>query len=134
MKALSIKEPWISLIASGDKTIETRTWKPEYRGRILLVGSKKPSGPLAGLAACRANLIDCRPMTKADEVNALCKCYPGAISWILEDIELVPEPFGVRGQLRLYDVNVNCHHIGLAHDWYEPVPDYYFCSKCSAIR
>jgi hypothetical protein len=39
LKALSIKEPWITLIAEGRKTIETRVWATSYRGPLLLVGS-----------------------------------------------------------------------------------------------
>lgn len=107
MKALSVKEPWISLIVSGDKTVETRTWRTNHRGLILLVGSKQPPGPSAGLAVCIAKLVHCRPMTKADEVNARCSLYPGAISWMLEDVKTIPQPFPVKGQLKLYEVDVN---------------------------
>lgn len=43
MKALSIKQPWASLIAHGIKDIENRTWKTNYRGRIYIHASaKKP--------------------------------------------------------------------------------------------
>lgn len=42
MKALSIKQPWASLIASGIKDIENRTWKTKYRGRIYIHASQKP--------------------------------------------------------------------------------------------
>ncbi|MFD2600180.1 ASCH domain-containing protein [Sphingobacterium corticis] len=43
MKALSIKQPWASLIAHGIKDIENRTWKTSYRGRIYIHASGKPS-------------------------------------------------------------------------------------------
>ena len=36
MKALTIKQPWASLIAHGVKDIENRTWKTKYRGKILI--------------------------------------------------------------------------------------------------
>jgi hypothetical protein len=36
MKALSIKQPWASLIAHGIKDIENRTWKTNFRGRIFI--------------------------------------------------------------------------------------------------
>ena len=36
MKALSIKQPWASLIAEGIKDIENRTWKTNFRGRIYI--------------------------------------------------------------------------------------------------
>lgn len=39
MKALSIKQPWASLIANGIKDIENRTWKTKFRGRIYIHAS-----------------------------------------------------------------------------------------------
>ncbi|QDP86052.1 ASCH domain-containing protein [Chryseobacterium sp. SNU WT5] len=39
MKALSIKQPWASLIAHGIKDIENRTWKTNFRGRIYIHAS-----------------------------------------------------------------------------------------------
>lgn len=44
MKALSIKQPWASLIAQGIKDIENRTWKTKFRGRIFIHASAKPAG------------------------------------------------------------------------------------------
>lgn len=41
MKALSIKQPWASLIAHGIKDIENRTWKTKFRGRIFIHVSAK---------------------------------------------------------------------------------------------
>ncbi|RKT01075.1 ASCH domain-containing protein [Chryseobacterium defluvii] len=38
-KALSIKQPWASLIALGIKDIENRTWKTNFRGRIYIHSS-----------------------------------------------------------------------------------------------
>ncbi len=46
MKALTIKQPWASLIVHGIKNIENRTWKTNYRGRILIHASAKDSGAL----------------------------------------------------------------------------------------
>lgn len=36
MKALSIRQPWASLIAAGIKPIENRPWYTNYRGDILI--------------------------------------------------------------------------------------------------
>ncbi len=41
MKALSIKQPWASLIVHGIKDIENRTWKTNFRGRIYIHASEK---------------------------------------------------------------------------------------------
>jgi len=44
MKALSIKQPWASLIAHGIKNIENRTWKTKFRGRIFIHASSNAKG------------------------------------------------------------------------------------------
>ena len=36
MKALTIKEPWASLIIEEYKKYEFRSWKTKYRGKILI--------------------------------------------------------------------------------------------------
>lgn len=46
MKALSIKQPWASLIAHGIKNVENRTWKTKFRGRIYIHASAKDSKAL----------------------------------------------------------------------------------------
>lgn len=106
MKALSIKEPWISMIANGEKTIETRTWYPPtflWNQPVLLVGSKKPKGDYSGMAACVATIKEAHVMKTSDEVAACCEKYPNAKSWVLENIQKV-KPFPVKGRLGIYDV------------------------------
>lgn len=41
MKALSLWEPWASLIATGAKTYETRSWSTNYRGELLICAAKR---------------------------------------------------------------------------------------------
>ena len=76
MKVLSIKEPFATFIANGDKLIETRSWKTNYRGEIFIhaSGTKLAKEYLTneyvislitnlnlnfGNIICKANLIDC---------------------------------------------------------------------------
>lgn len=40
MKALSIRQPWASLIIKAGKDIENRSWPTKFRGRILIHASK----------------------------------------------------------------------------------------------
>lgn len=107
MKALSVKQPWASMIVRGEKTIETRTWRTNYRGPLLIVASKKPNlnNLPTGEALCIVRLIGCRRMQQSDCQAARCETYPGAIAWLLEDIKPI-EPFPVKGQLGLYDVDM----------------------------
>lgn len=65
MKALSVKQPWASLIASGRKTIELRTWRiADQRLRFCAAqtfdprGREHGDGP-RGVALCDAN-VHCR--------------------------------------------------------------------------
>lgn len=41
MKAISIKQPWASLVIYGGKDIENRTWRTTYRGPVLIHASKR---------------------------------------------------------------------------------------------
>ena len=36
MKVLTSKQPWATLVAEGIKKYEFRTWKTNYRGRVLI--------------------------------------------------------------------------------------------------
>ena len=104
MKALSVKDPYGSMILNGEKTIETRIWKTNYRGDLLICVSKKPVSPLSGLAVCVANLVDCRPMTEDDIEFAMCDIYPGAYSWVLENVRKI-RMFPVKGRLSLFNID-----------------------------
>lgn len=102
-KALSIKEPWASMIRDGKKTIETRTWKTKYRGEIIICASLKPKTKFSGHAIAKVRLVDCMPMTKSDEKTACVNLYPGAFVWILDDIRKI-KPFKVKGMLGLFNL------------------------------
>lgn len=41
MKTITIKQPWASLICSGIKDIENRTWTTKFRGRVLVHSAAK---------------------------------------------------------------------------------------------
>lgn len=119
IKAISIKDPWASLIRYGYKTIETRKWKTNYRGKILICTSinqddiawnnigylleNKKTFP--GHAICIATLVNIRPMIVNDQKKSLCNIYDNAYSWILEDIIKI-KPFPVKGKLSLFNVEI----------------------------
>lgn len=48
MKTITVLQPWTSLLAEGKKRIETRSWRTNYRGEILLHAGKKD--PLWGIS------------------------------------------------------------------------------------
>lgn len=45
MKAITLWQPWASLVALGHKSFETRSWGTSYRGPILIHAAKKHLGP-----------------------------------------------------------------------------------------
>lgn len=92
MKALSLYQPWASLIAVGAKRYETRPWRTPYRGPLLICAAKKGVGsdyiaesvarsaagqralggidprklPL-GCAVCLVDLVACYPTEDLEE-------------------------------------------------------------------
>jgi len=107
--ALSLHQPWASMVAQGAKTIETRTWGTRHRGPLLVCASRKPEGHgPTGCAVAVVRLVACRPMLVTDQRRARCKRYPRAVSWILTDAVWlrVEDRLPVRGYQRLFTVEV----------------------------
>lgn len=51
MKALTLTQPWASMVAVGEKRIETRSWETAYRGPLAIHAGKNltPVGGVRGL-------------------------------------------------------------------------------------
>ena len=114
MKALSLKQPWAGMIANGEKTIETRTWRTNHRGDLLICSSKKfdeyatpdmfsdATCFVRGMTICVVNVVACVPMEEKHVIEACCDVYEGAWAWILEDIRIVKN-LPVKGVLNIFD-------------------------------
>lgn len=63
MKALTLWQPYASLIAIGDKKIETRSWHTKYRGPLAIHAAKAYRNQ-------EKNLILCQPYSGA--LKSLC--------------------------------------------------------------
>jgi|SRR5579864_5102175 len=50
MKALTLTQPWATLVAMGAKRIETRSWRVSYRGRILIHAAASMPGECRNFA------------------------------------------------------------------------------------
>lgn len=77
MKAITVCQPYASLIASGGKLVENRTWPTRYRGALAIHAGKSKKwlaswgGPLPdpmpfGAVVAIANMIACLPI---DEIR-----------------------------------------------------------------
>lgn len=107
MKALSIRQPWASLIASGEKTIEVRTWKTAYRGPLIVCVSQSPriASLPTGVALVVVELIDSRPIVAADSIAACCDVDPSTeFAWVLSSPRVLSEPQPVKGKLGIFDL------------------------------
>lgn len=109
MRVLSVRQPWASLIASGRKTIELRSWSTAYRGPVLIISGSSPwrgrheyeMGP-RGVALCVVDLVDVRASTPADASAAGLAPPPGYdYAWVLGAPRAVRQ-IPVKGRLGLY--------------------------------
>ncbi|MEG3875770.1 ASCH domain-containing protein [Microcoleus sp. herbarium7] len=122
--ALTLWQPWASLIQQEVKRIETRSWATNYRGPIAIHAAKKPvytdipelldllqgdEKPPLGAVVAIVNLIDCVEMTPefiAEQTQVELKCgdwEPGRFAWILEIIRPVVPPIQVSGGQKLWN-------------------------------
>ena len=109
IKALSVKQPWATMIAQGFKYIETRTWDTKYRGDLLISSTLNPyyPGVKLGFALCVVYLQNCRPMIPSDAAGARCEYREDLklFAWVLTNLRKI-EPFRVRGHQGLFDVEI----------------------------
>jgi len=94
MKALTLTQPWASLVDLQKKKLETRSWYTSYRGELLIHAAKgypvwarnlawqphfrKALGPLSDMEAlptaqalCIVNLVACVPTTALHKLQAI---------------------------------------------------------------
>lgn len=120
VKVLSIREPYASLIKLKIKTIETRSFKTNYRGELYIHASLSKSNvgddlsklvmPMYGKIICKCKLVDCVLMTKEyvkyvkDNMPMEYKCglyEEGRYALILENIEEI-DAIKAKGKLGIW--------------------------------
>ena len=140
MKALSVTQPWASVICSGVKDVENRNWKPATApGKILIhaTQAKVPSyfesvadefNSIVKNERLMGHIPDYKDMPYGSIIGYV-DCYqivqdsdsywaqPDSYHWCLRDAHLFDEPIpdikGVRG--RLFDVDIDEDNLPLAH-------------------
>jgi len=118
MKALTLIQPWASLIMDGRKIVETRSWNTKYRGALIIhAGSKvdrqaceffgydpKKIATSAGLGTVR--LIETvqfpSPWVVPDPYGDFA---PGRFGWLLCDVRRWRSPSPMPGKLGLWEWN-----------------------------
>lgn len=126
MKALTLTQPWATLVATGKKRVETRSWRTGYRGPLAIHAAKGfpaearryaehehtlgrlPSPLPRGAVLCVVDLVDCRPAEEvALDISSLERLYgdygPGRWAWLFEELEPFDTPVPAKGALGLWN-------------------------------
>ena len=123
MFALSLLQPWASLVILGHKKIETRNWSTAYRGRLWIHASKGKAAKEITLKFQRENLLplnipygfvlgsvllsSVKPFNPETDHNYLT-LEEGVFgeplfSWHFENPIPLPYPLPARGSMRLWN-------------------------------
>lgn len=122
MKALTIKQPYASLIVNGYKEYEFRTWKTNYRGKLLihagltlepLLLNKIESYNIEytkGAIIGEVELTDCilvdetldKKLRKLNP-NIYANDHVNMYAWKLENIKKYDKPIYIKGKLGLWN-------------------------------
>lgn len=125
MKVITIKQPWASLIAEGEKEYEFRTWNTKYRGEIYIHAGKGmnrqamelfkdeikdfPSGCIIAKATL-ADTIKIDDKVKEDLKQKNYKVYKNVIEskekeyygFLIKNVEKI-KPIPIKGKLSLWN-------------------------------
>ena len=126
MKALTIKQPWATLIMQGNKRFEFRSWQTNYRGELLIHAGKGidkeaikrlekylpkelPLGKILG----KVTLVNCIKMSPEFKEELLKEnkdiyaksSFKENYGWQLENVEVFDKPIETKGHLSLWEYN-----------------------------
>ena len=121
MKVLTIKKPWATLIINGNKQYEFRSWKTNYRGKILIhaglgtdpnikVFDDYHFNYMKGAIIGEAIITDCILVDGAFD-KQLKRLNPlvyqnehiGFYAWKLDHIKKYDQPIYIKGKLGLWN-------------------------------
>lgn len=125
MKVLTLKQPWATLVAEGIKKYEFRTWKTNYRGKVLIhagAGVEKKElarfkdlnleYPSKGIIA-EAEIEDCLELD--DNLNkkiinenniAYGSKYRTGYAWKLKNVKKLDINKEINGKLGLWNIDL----------------------------
>lgn len=107
MKALSLWQPWATLMAIGAKKIETRSWNMRYRGPLAICATQKWNSDVVenlNLASKTPELVDDWWHIVDALINAgyqtLAELPLGSVLCVVDVVDCIPTPILVP---RYYD-------------------------------
>lgn len=134
MRALSLYQPWASLIAAREKQFETRSWSTKYRGQIAIHASAKkcpeeylhrdpfesvlrkhsfhsadllPTGCVVAVGYLVQCISTCAVRGLSQNEMAFGNYGPGRYAWKIERVTAFDIPIVAKGKLGLWNWNVS---------------------------
>lgn len=133
MKAISLWQPWATLIPLQQKKFETRSWSTDYRGPIAIHAAKKwdrslyaisksepfktslghygddPDSLPRGCFVAVADLVEVHPVYDVcHRISYQERCFgnygPGRFAWQFENIRAIDPPIAGRGYQGLWNL------------------------------
>lgn len=130
IRGLSVKNPMATLIVQGIKTLEIRSFRTNYRGKLAICSSQQPIKDtsiyhpyfdhwdycedwlhlLDGHIIGTVDLVDCVPFTEfQQELDAMVDIETirkikdkQHFAWVLENPKLLNVPIPIKGQLGIF--------------------------------
>lgn len=127
MKALTIWQPWASLVVWGEKKLETRGWATRYRGPLAIhaglgdmteeliacnrfyaeVFQVRPKNLPHGVVLGIVNVLDCEPINHEFLISSKEEAFgdysAGRFAWELEVVEVFTAPVPAKGKQGLWE-------------------------------
>jgi len=135
---LSVRQPWATLIVTGRKTVENRSWATSYRGRLWIHAGLRPdTSAFATRCAGEADIdpsqldlgtiIGSIDLVNIHDTSDSPWWIPGMLAWELASPARLDTPVSCRGMLgifavgdavakRLGDSTGETANIGVHHD------------------
>lgn len=134
MRAISLLQPWASLVALGEKQWETRSWSTNYRGQIAIHASSKkcperflhtdpfervlrnhaihsadllPTGYVVAVGYLVACISTCAVRGLSTNEIAFGDFGPGRYAWKIERVTDLEIGIPVKGKLGLWNWHVS---------------------------
>lgn len=135
VKAITLIEPWATLLAHGQKIHETRTWATYYRGPLLIHAGKKTLAEIGfdpfadrafatALARCSVHcdedfrrahvlgvvtLVNCMPTPLAEPIpdKRFGDFSPGRWAWLCANAVPAKTPMPRKGAMGLFGIPID---------------------------
>ncbi|TOP64317.1 hypothetical protein CGH11_25460 [Vibrio parahaemolyticus] len=114
LKALSVVQPWGSLIAKGTKSLEIRSWSPEKlpvkdvalvqnNERLTADGQEDPNGIVVAII----DVVGCRAWERSDCENSGCdesEFEEGWLAWEITNVRELNRPIPAIAKRGFYEL------------------------------